>query len=211
VKAACRSLGAAIGDKVTGLQSHGATGPAPTRLNDNVYGRKWETAFGEALAENPSQGMLNAATTVRRLLSTVLARCTPAQQRSITQATVNRIQSAYPGSWLAADPAGAQLLEYPDRASVLKAFLNTSAHDGASCMATYLLVCGLLAAMQEVAPEIATLKAAADTNYDLLLDERGEDKFTEDAYQQGPDVGMLMRHCCIFWPMPCNTRPPRMP
>lgn len=185
---------AAIGDKVAGLQSHGATGPAPTRLNDNVYGRKWETAFAEVLAEKPSQGMLSAATTVRRLLSTVHARCTPAQQRSITQDTVNRIQSAYPGSWLAADPASAQLLEYPDRASVLKAFLNTSAHDGASCMATYLVVCRLLAAIQEVAPDIATWKAAADTNYDLLLDERGEDKFPKDAYQQGPDVGMLMRH-----------------
>ncbi|WP_174994982.1 hypothetical protein [Pandoraea anhela] len=183
----------ALDRKIGGLRSHGPEGPPATRLNDNVNGRKWESAFAETLATNPSRGMLRSATDMRRLLSTVLARCTPEQQTAVALGTVNRIESAYPGSWLNDDMASTRLLEEATPAA-LRAFLNTPATDGPSCMATYLVACRLLAAMQDDAPNVATWKAASDKNYEALLDERGEEKFPEDGYQTGPNVGMLMRH-----------------
>lgn len=183
-----------IGEKIEGLRSHGAEGPAATRLHDNVNGRRWESAFAEALAENPSPAMLDAATNLRRLLSAALATCTPAQKQAITENAVNRIESAYPGHWLDADMATAWLRERPDDAMALRAFLNRTVRDGVSCMATYLVACRVLAAMQDEVPDVATWKDASDENYDRLLDERGPAKFPDDSFKEGPDVGLLMRH-----------------
>lgn len=184
----------AIGGKIAGLQSHGAAGPAATRLHDNVNGRRWESAFAEALAEHPSPAMLQAAGNLRQLLSAVLATCTPAQQQAITENAVNRIESAYPGHWLAGDMDTARLRQRPDDARALRAFLSHPVMDGVGCMATYLVACRVLAAMQEEVPDVATWKDAADENYERLLDERGPEKFPEDSFQEGPDVGLLMRH-----------------
>jgi hypothetical protein len=163
-------------------------------LNDNVNGRKWESAFADTLAEKPSSGMLKSSNDVRRLLLVTLCRCTTDQQEKISLSVARYITSAYPGNWLNGDVDCTVFLNASEDPSKLRNFLNMQATDGPSCMSTYLVGARLLKAIEDEAPEVATWKQASDRNYELLQEESGEEKFPEDGYQEGPDAGMLMRH-----------------
>ena len=144
----------------------------PTRLQDNIYGRVFDTKLIAGLVEAPPREVMEAMTGAKSQMAKVVENFSDAQLSQLGDKMTNSMKYMDPRFWFKKVPEVKAIVDakgYKNVGEAVQDFLAKESTDGFDCVATPYVLVKLALALDSMDKDHVPWKEKGDKNYDTVI------------------------------------------